>query len=187
MRYQYKREPLTADEATRLANACNAHEEKLVVWTLLDTGRWVCELANLKRANLDWQNHRLMIYGKGGPCGSRGVVSGAAEPAQQEARQSADGLRHHIPAHSGLSQKAARSDERSQDPGRASGQALYLYPALTAGDHGDAVARCRRRYPQARIYWGTGTSPRRRFTTSGAGARRKVRQTMCRFRLEAQP
>ena len=31
MRYQYKREPLTADEATRLANACNPHEEKLVV------------------------------------------------------------------------------------------------------------------------------------------------------------
>ena len=31
MRYQYKREPLTGDEAT-LANACNPHEEKLVVW-----------------------------------------------------------------------------------------------------------------------------------------------------------
>ena len=27
------------------------------------------ELANLKRANLDWQTHRLMIYGKGGPYG----------------------------------------------------------------------------------------------------------------------
>ena len=38
MRYQYKREPLTGDEATRLANACNSHEEKLVAWTLLDTG-----------------------------------------------------------------------------------------------------------------------------------------------------
>ena len=25
------------------------------------------ELASLKRANLDWQTHRLMIYGKGGP------------------------------------------------------------------------------------------------------------------------
>ena len=38
MRYQYKREPLTADEATRLANACNPHEEKLVVWTLSGHG-----------------------------------------------------------------------------------------------------------------------------------------------------
>ena len=25
-------------KTTRLANACNPHEEKLVVWTLLDTG-----------------------------------------------------------------------------------------------------------------------------------------------------
>ena len=71
MRYQYKREPPTGDEATRLANACNSHEEKLVVWTLLDTGLRVSELANLKRANLDWQTHRLMIYGKGGPFGSK--------------------------------------------------------------------------------------------------------------------
>ena len=46
MRYQYKREPLTADEATRLANACNPHEEKLVVWVLLDTGLRVSEFAN---------------------------------------------------------------------------------------------------------------------------------------------
>ena len=71
MRYQYKREPLTTDEATRLANACNAPEEKLVVWTLLDTGLRVSELANLRRANLDWQTHRLMIYGKGGPFGTK--------------------------------------------------------------------------------------------------------------------
>ena len=71
MRYQYKREPLTGDEATRLANACNPHEEKLVVWVLLDTGLRVSELANLKRANLDWQTHRLMIYGKGGPFGTK--------------------------------------------------------------------------------------------------------------------
>jgi integrase/recombinase XerD len=71
MRYQYKREPLTTDEATRLANACNAAEAKLVVWTLLDTGLRVSELANLKRANLDCQTHRLMIYGKGGLFGSK--------------------------------------------------------------------------------------------------------------------
>ncbi len=57
--------------ATRLANACNPHEEKLVVWVLLDTGLRVSELANLKRANLDWQTHRLMIYGKGGPFGTK--------------------------------------------------------------------------------------------------------------------
>lgn len=69
MRYQYKREPLTQDEANRLANACQSHEEKLVVWSLLDTGLRVAELANLNKDNVDWQNHRLMIYGKGGPYG----------------------------------------------------------------------------------------------------------------------
>jgi integrase/recombinase XerD len=71
MPYQCKREPLTQNEATRLANACQTHEEKLVIWTLLDTGLRVSELANLRKDNLDWQNHRLMVYGKGGPYGSR--------------------------------------------------------------------------------------------------------------------
>ena len=32
MAYQYKREPLTGDEATRLANACETSEKNLVVW-----------------------------------------------------------------------------------------------------------------------------------------------------------
>ena len=70
MTYQYKREPLTRDEANRLANACQTHEEKLVLWTLLDTGLRVSEFANLKKDNIDWQAHRLMVYGKGGPYGS---------------------------------------------------------------------------------------------------------------------
>jgi integrase len=71
MAYQYKREPLTQDEATRLANACQDHEERLVVWTLLDTDLRVAELAGLTRGHLDWQGHRLTIYGKGGPYGSK--------------------------------------------------------------------------------------------------------------------
>jgi integrase/recombinase XerD len=71
MPYQYKREPLTQDEATRLANAATTHQEKLIVWTLLDTGLRVAELASLSRDNIDWQNHRLTIYGKGGPYGSK--------------------------------------------------------------------------------------------------------------------
>ncbi len=69
MRYQYKREPLTQEEANRLANVCETHEEKLVICTLLDTGLRVAELAKLNKDNLDWQNHRLMIYGKGGSYG----------------------------------------------------------------------------------------------------------------------
>ena len=71
MPYQYKREPLTQEEANRLANKCETHEERLVVWTLLDTGLRVSELAKLTRDNLDWQTHRIMVYGKGGPYGQR--------------------------------------------------------------------------------------------------------------------
>jgi integrase/recombinase XerD len=71
MPYQYRREPLAPDEANRLANAYQTHEEKLVVWTLLDTGLRVSELANLRKDSLDWQNHRLMVFGKGGPYGSQ--------------------------------------------------------------------------------------------------------------------
>jgi integrase/recombinase XerD len=68
--YQYKREPLTPDEANRLAHACQSHEEKLVIWTLLDTGLRVGELAGLTKNTIDWQGHRLIIYGKGRPYGS---------------------------------------------------------------------------------------------------------------------
>jgi integrase/recombinase XerD len=71
MPYQFKREPLTQDEATRLANACQSHPEKLVIWTLLDTGLRVSELAKLTKDNIDWQGHRLMVYSKGGPYGSQ--------------------------------------------------------------------------------------------------------------------
>lgn len=67
MRYRYTREPLTADEANRLAQACHTHLERLVVWTLLDTGLRVTELATLTHANLDWQGHRITVYGKEGP------------------------------------------------------------------------------------------------------------------------
>lgn len=69
MKYQYKREPLTQEEANNLANACQTHKEKLIIWTMLDTGLRVSELANLTKNNIDWQNHRLTIYGKGGPYG----------------------------------------------------------------------------------------------------------------------
>jgi integrase/recombinase XerD len=71
MPYQYKREPLTPDEANRLASVCETHQERLIVWTLLDTGLRVAELAELTRDQIDWQNHRLMIYGKGDIYGTK--------------------------------------------------------------------------------------------------------------------
>lgn len=45
--------------------------EKLVVWTLLDTGLRVSELAKLTKDNVEWQSHRITVYGKGGPYGSK--------------------------------------------------------------------------------------------------------------------
>ena len=58
MPYQYKREPLSDDEVNRLSNACETFDEKLIIWTLLDTGLRVSELANLKKDNILWQERR---------------------------------------------------------------------------------------------------------------------------------
>jgi len=71
MPYQYKREPLSDDEVDRLINACDTFREKFVVWTLLDTGLRLSEFADLKKDNIQWQERRLVIYGKGGPYGKK--------------------------------------------------------------------------------------------------------------------
>lgn len=71
MAYQYVREPLTADEADALANECRTPEEKLIVWTLLDTGLRVSELCGLRSENIAWQSRELRVKGKGGPHGKR--------------------------------------------------------------------------------------------------------------------
>ena len=67
MPYQYRREPLSNEEADRLVNAAERFEEKLVVTTLLDTGLRVSELAGLTRGGIQWQERRLVIYGKRAP------------------------------------------------------------------------------------------------------------------------
>jgi len=51
-RYQYKREPLTNENADRLMNACSSGIEKVVISTLLDTGLRVSELAGLTKENV---------------------------------------------------------------------------------------------------------------------------------------
>jgi len=71
MPYQYKREPLSDDEVNRLTNACDSFREKFVIWTLLDTGLRLSEFADLKIDNIQWQERRLVIYGKGGPYGKK--------------------------------------------------------------------------------------------------------------------
>jgi len=71
MPYQYKREPLSNEEADRLANAAETFKEKLIIYSLLDTGLRVSELSNLAKDNIQWQERRLVIYGKGGPYGKK--------------------------------------------------------------------------------------------------------------------
>ena len=71
MPYQYKREPLSGEESDKLANAAESFQEKLVIFTLLDTGLRVSELSNLVKDNIQWQERRLVIYGKGGPYGKQ--------------------------------------------------------------------------------------------------------------------
>ena len=66
MPYQYVREPLTAEESDHLSNACETPAERLVVWTLLDTGLRVGELCRLTSKNVLWQPRQLRIKGKGG-------------------------------------------------------------------------------------------------------------------------
>jgi len=71
MPYQYVREPLRAEEADRLSHACESTQEKLIVWTLLDTGLRVSELCSLTPQNILWQQKALRITGKGGPHGKK--------------------------------------------------------------------------------------------------------------------
>ena len=71
MPYQYKREPLSGEESDKLSNAAEMFKEKLIIYSLLDTGLRVSELSNLKKDNIQWQERRLVIYGKGGPYGKK--------------------------------------------------------------------------------------------------------------------
>jgi len=72
MAYQFVREPLNAQETDRLVNACDTFREKLVVWTLLDTGLRVSEFCSLRKDQVHWQENALVVWGKGGWYGRRG-------------------------------------------------------------------------------------------------------------------
>lgn len=71
MAYQYKRESLNRDEVSRLEQACEKTRERMLVWTLLDTGLRISEFTSLSRDNIDWQGGKFIIFGKGGPYGSK--------------------------------------------------------------------------------------------------------------------
>ena len=69
MAYQFVREPLREEEADSLAQACKTTKEKLIIWTLLDTGLRVSELCSLTPQYILWQQKSFRIEGKGGPYG----------------------------------------------------------------------------------------------------------------------
>jgi len=71
MTYTFVREPLSKEETDRLVNACRQFREKLVIWTLLDTGLRVSELCCLRREDVQWQANRIAVLGKGGRFGKR--------------------------------------------------------------------------------------------------------------------
>ena len=71
MAYQYVRAPLRAEEADALAQACKTTEEKMIVWTLLDTGLRVSELCSLTPQHILWQQKAFRVQGKGGPHGKQ--------------------------------------------------------------------------------------------------------------------
>ena len=72
MAYQFKREPLTGGRSERLGISVQHPRRKT---DRVDTPRRRSarrpELASLKKDSIGWQAHRLMIYGKGGPYGTR--------------------------------------------------------------------------------------------------------------------
>jgi integrase/recombinase XerD len=117
MPYQYVREPLTAEESDRRSNACETPTERLVVWTLLDTGLCVSELCDLTPKNVLWQQRQLRFKGKGGPHGKKTKVR--VVPMSSRVRAGAPGAR--LRAGEGVPcQDAARPGHR-QGGGQPSG------------------------------------------------------------------
>ena len=74
MAYQYTREPLKIEDADKLSSACESVLEKLIIWSLLDTGLRVSELCSLTPENILWQQKAIRIKGKGGPYGKKSKV-----------------------------------------------------------------------------------------------------------------
>jgi integrase/recombinase XerD len=74
MSYQYKREPLSIEEADRLFAVADTLQEKLCVYGLLETGLRVSELAGLNKQQIQWQQGAIRVKGKGGPYGKKSKV-----------------------------------------------------------------------------------------------------------------
>ena len=106
MAYQYVREPLTVAEADRLANACETPTERLIIWTLLDTGLRISELCNLTARDVLWQQRQLRFKGKGGPYGKKSKVR--VVPMSHRVRAL---MEHHFALAQGFPVKARRAQD----------------------------------------------------------------------------
>jgi integrase/recombinase XerD len=71
MPHRFKKAPLRAEEAGRLANACKTPGGRHVVRTFLDTGPRVSERCSLTGENVHWQQRVIRVKGKGGRHGKR--------------------------------------------------------------------------------------------------------------------
>jgi integrase/recombinase XerD len=106
MPYQYMREPLTADESDRLSNSCETPTERLVVWTLLDTGLRVGEVCGLTSKDILWQQRQLRFKDKGGPRGKKTKVR--VVPMSNRVRTL---LEHHFALEKAFPVKARRAQD----------------------------------------------------------------------------
>ena len=146
MPYQYTREPLTADEADRLANACETPTERLVVWTLLDTGLRVAELCALTSRDVLWQQRQLRFQGKGGPYGKKSKVR--VVPMSTRVRAI---LEHHYALEKAFPVKKRRAQDIVRDMANRAGIAKKVSPhvlrhtfATTALQKGISLATVQR-------------------------------------------
>lgn len=84
MSEHFKREPLKSEEADKLAASCETLQEKLIIWTLLDTGLRIHELCNLTPENINRPRQELIIHGKGKGRKKRRIVPYGRSPRTQQ-------------------------------------------------------------------------------------------------------
>ena len=62
---EFRREPLRNGEPERLLNACQTDLERALVESLLETGLRLAELCSIAEGEVNWEESRLRVRGKG--------------------------------------------------------------------------------------------------------------------------
>lgn len=79
--HNHKRIPLDRDESILLCLACKTIQERMLVWTLLDTGIRINEYCKLSPKNINWQGHYITIHGKN--TSRKKLIDGIANPKKK--------------------------------------------------------------------------------------------------------